>query len=373
MSVPFLDLRALHAPLADEILSQWRALLLDAAFIGGEAVEKFEQHFAGFCEAHCAVAVNSGTTALRLALIALGVRPGDEVITVPATFFATMEAIEIIGAKTVFCDIDPLTRTMDPNSCAGRITSRTVGIIPVHLYGQPADMGPICAIAERHGLFVLEDACQAHGAEYKGRRCGSLAQAAAFSFYPGKNLGACGEGGCVTTNDEAIASRVRRLRDHGQQQRYLHDEVGDNGRLDALQCAALDIKLTHLPAWIEARRSAAERYSSGISSRSIPIVFPHEPEYARSVYHIYAIEFDKRDLLQKGLTNLGIATGLHYPHPLHLQKPSEKYNYKKGDFPVSEILAKRTLSLPMDPNLSDKQTNEVLDALEVAVGKIIEG
>ena len=362
MKVPFLALGEQHKILKSEILPLISYALDEAAFIGGENVVKFEEEFAEFCKTSYCVGVSSGTDALRFALIAVGIGAGDDVITVPNTFIATTEAITQVGARPVFVDIDPITYNMDVSQLEGVVTDKTRAILPVHLYGQPADMDPILEIAERYRLAVIEDACQAHGALYKGRRCGSLGDIGCFSFYPGKNLGACGEGGAVVTNDEELAEKVRMLRNHGQKERYIHEMEGYNGRLDAIQAGILRIKLKKLEKWNEARRQAASYYNEVLSDISF-ITPPKEAQYAKAVYHLYVILAEKRDELRQFLYSKGIETGLHYPLPLHLQKAYEYLGYEKGAFPVAEEAAKRLLSLPVFPEITQGQIEYVADSI----------
>ena len=362
MKVPFLDLKAQNQALKAEILPLWEEILDLAGFIGGKHVSAFEEEFASACSVKHCVAVNSGTDALRFIFLALGLKPTDEIITVSNTFIATTEAITQAGGKIVFVDVDPVTYNMDPAKIEEVITPRTRGIVPVHLYGQPADMDPILAIAKKHGLWVVEDACQAHLAEYKGRKVGSMGIAAAFSFYPGKNMGACGEGGAVTTNDENLAAKVRMLRDHGQSRKYHHEMEGYNGRCDALQAAALRVKLKRLPAWNEARRKNAQRYFELLEDTDA-IVLPKINQNCLPVFHLFVIQVEKRDIIQEALGKMGISTGLHYPIPLHLQKAYEHLGLAAGSFPVAEACAKRLFSLPMYPELSEEQIVYVCDCL----------
>lgn len=419
MNIPFLDLITPHRELEEELVAVFRECLRSASFVGGSQVQGFEEEFAQFCETKYCVAVNSGTDALRFALIAAGIGPGDEVVTVPNTFIATTEAISQTGASIAFVDIDERTYNMDPNKLedylkkrckvrGSRLTSRlqpsTSGlqppasrlpaqpraVLPVHLYGQPADMDSILDIANRFGLMVIEDACQAHGALYysrkndKWKKAGSMGLAAGFSFYPGKNLGACGEGGAVTTNDDTIAQKVRMLRDHGQAQKYYHEFEGYNGHLDAIQTGILRVKLKHLSEWNEKRRRNASLYNEYFAKASVdssdvpflppdalrlapnasPIITPYEPEWAKAVYHLYIIRTKKRDELQKYLSENGISTGLHYPIPLHLQKAYANNGFKQGDFPVTEKVVSEILSLPMFPNLSEEQIEYVVEKIK---------
>lgn len=366
MEVPFLDLKAQNQALKAEILPLWEEILDSAGFIGGKHVNAFEEEFASACSVKHCVAVNSGTDALRFIFLALGLEQGDEIITAPNTFIATTEAITQAGGKIVFVDIDPDTYNMDPSKLEGVITPKTKGIVPVHLYGQPADMDPILAIAKKHGLWVVEDACQAHLAEYKGRKSGSMGVAGAFSFYPGKNMGACGESGAVTTNDENLAEKVRMLRDHGQSKKYHHEMEGYNGRCDALQAAALRVKLKHLPAWNEARRKNAQRYFELLKDTDgikLPVIYQN----CLSVFHLFVIQVEKRDSVQEALAKAGISTGLHYPIPLHLQKAYEHMGLPAGSFPVAEACAKRLLSLPMFPELTEEQIRWVSSSLKKIV------
>jgi len=365
-SVPFLDLKSPHRELADEILAKWRQILEGAAFVGGPEVEAFEQEFAEFAGTEHCVGVSSGTDALRLALQAMGVGPGDEVITVPNTFIATTEAITQVGAKPVFVDVEADSATMDPADLEAAITSRTKALVPVHLYGQAADMTPILDIANRHGLLILEDAAQAHGALYHGRPVGGLGHAAAFSFYPGKNLGACGEAGAVTTSDPDLAHRVRVLRDHGQPEKYIHSVEGWNARLDALQAAALRIKLRHLGDWTRARRAAAEDYGQCLEGSGVQI--PSELSGRKHVYHLYVVRHPERNRLRQALDAEGIASGLHYPIPLHLQEAYARLGHRRGDFPRAELWASEGFSLPMFPGLSRGQIEHIAEAVKVALG-----
>lgn len=385
--IPFIDLPAQHQALEDELMQVFRHALQTAAFIGGPQVEAFEEEFARFCETRYCVGVNSGTDALRFALIAAGIGPGDEVITVPNTFIATAEAISQTGATPAFVDIDERTYNMDPQKLHDHLKTRLqpptsnlkpqpTAVIPVHLYGQPADMDPILEIAQQHDLIVIEDACQAQGAEYyskfevggwrseaKGKgsnwvKSGHIGDVGCFSFYPGKNLGACGEAGAVTTDDEVIAQKVRMLRDHGQGKKYSHDMEGYNGRLDAIQAGILRVKLRHLHEWNEKRREHACYYSD-LLAEADGVMIPSEPAWARAVYHLYVIRTQRRDELQRHLANSNISTGIHYPIPIHLQNAYSHLGYKKGDFPVSEKLAREILSLPMYPELTYDQQKAV--------------
>jgi len=362
MTVPFLDLKAQYQSIKDEIDRAIQSVVDACAFAGGPFVEKFEKEFAEYCgSSHC-VAVGSGTEALRLILEALGIAEGDEVITVPNTFIATAEAISLCGAKPVFVDVNERYHTIDPEPLRLAITRATRAIIPVHLYGQPADLDPILDIAKEHGLSVVEDACQAHGALYKGRRTGSIGVAAAFSFYPGKNLGAYGEGGAVTTDDEELAAKMRMLRDHGQSSKYYHDLVGTNGRMDGIQGAVLSVKLRHLEAWNEARISHAALYDELLDGLE-GVTAPERAPYARHVYHIYGVHLSDRDRVQAALKEQGIGCGIHYPVPIHLQKAYGSLGLARGSYPVSERSAARMLSLPIYPELSDEQVRYVSECL----------
>lgn len=362
MNVPFLDIQTQHATLRAEILELWGSILDAAYFAGGVYVEAFEESFAEACETKHCIAVSNGTDALRLILEAISLNPGDEIITVPNTFFATVEAIIQAGAKPVFVDIDPHTYNIDVSKIEEVITPKTKGILPVHLYGQPADMDPILSIAEKNGLWVVEDAAQAHLAEYKGRRCGSLGLAAGFSFYPGKNLGACGEAGAVTTNDADLAMKIRMLRDHGQSKKYFHDLIGYNSRCDALQGAALSVKLRYLLGWTENRRKVASLYSEYLNDVGV-VILPSVLDETKPSWHLYVVQLENREQIQKYLKEKGIHTGLHYPVPLHLQKALKNLGIKEGSFPVTEAYCSRLLSLPMYPELTEKQIEYVCGVL----------
>jgi dTDP-4-amino-4,6-dideoxygalactose transaminase len=363
MHVPFLDLKVQYRQIEPEVLPMMTQAMQNGAFIGGPQVTGFEEEFAAFCDSRHCIGVGSGTDALRFALMAAGVGPGHEVITVPNTFIATTEAISQAGARPVFVDVDPRTCNMDPAAIKDAVTPRTKAIVPVHLYGQPADMDPILDISARRGLAVIEDACQAHGARYRGQKAGSMGLAGCFSFYPGKNLGAFGEGGAVVTQDEALAAAMRMIRDHGQSQKYYHQIEGYNGRLDAIQAGVLRIKLKRLSAWNESRRRNAALYNRLLAD--IPgVTLPTEADFAQSVYHLYVIHTERRDELQRFLADRGIATGLHYPQPLHLQAAYSHFGHQKGDFPISESSAARLLSLPMYPELTREQIDYVVDTIK---------
>jgi dTDP-4-amino-4,6-dideoxygalactose transaminase len=360
--VPFLDLRSLHRVLRSEILQAVGRAVDDAAFVGGPEVEAFEDEFSTYAGTAHAIGVGSGTDALRLAVMAMDVQPGAEVITVPNTFIATTEAVTQAGAKVRFVDVDPLTSNIDVGQLEAAIGPNTAGIIPVHLYGQPSDLDRITAVARRHELWVIEDAAQAQGSRYRGRRVGGVGVAAAFSFYPGKNLGACGEAGAVSTNDDVIAARIRSLREHGQRTKYYHDEEGYNARLDAWQAAVLRIKLRYLDAWNAQRRQAAQWYREALADID-QLTLPHEAEACEGNYHLFVVHVDQRDELREHLGRSGVGTGLHYPLPLHLQRAYEGLGYRRGAFPVAERLAERLLSLPMFPGLTAEQVGYVADQI----------
>ena len=412
MNIPFLELKTPHRELEEELVEVFRDCLRNASFIGGSRVQSFEEDFAMFCETKYCVGVNSGTDALRFALIAAGIGPGDDVITVPNTFIATTEAISQTGAKPVFVDIDERTYNMDPNKLedylkkrfkeqgarkkgkdpkdlnsesfnlsplSSNLSPKPKAVIPVHLYGQPADMESILEIARKYELIVIEDACQAHGAVYhskkegKWKKAGSMGLAGAFSFYPGKNLGACGEGGAVTTDNEEIARKVSMLRDHGQARKYYHDFEGYNGRLDTIQAGILRAKLRHLPEWNEKRRKNASLYSKLFTQHlntlhPTPytlntVIPPFVPDWAKPVYHLYIVRVPQREKLQAYLNEKGIGTGLHYPIPLHLQNAYSGNGFKKGDFPVTEKVSREILSLPMFPELNQEQIEYVVEKI----------
>lgn len=362
MQVPFLDLKVQYRQIETELKPILEEIMAAGAFIGGTQVAEFEKEFAAFCGAKHCVGLSSGTDALRLALMAAGVGPGHEVITVPHTFIATTEAITQAGAEIVFVDIDPDTGCMDVRQLPSRITARTRAIVPVHLYGQTVDMDPILDVASKNGLVVVEDACQAHGATYKGRLAGSMGLAGCFSFYPGKNLGAFGDAGAVVTDDAELAQTIRMLREHGQSRKYFHDMEGYTGRLDAIQAAVLRLKLKRLAGWNQDRRANAGRYNKLLSDiHGVTVI--KEAAFARSVYHLYVILVDDRNGLQAFLTEQGVGTGLHYPLPLHLQKAYASMGFKKGDFPVSEGTAERLISLPMYAELTHGQIDYVADCI----------
>jgi len=359
--IPYLDLQAQYRSIKGEIDSAVLRVLDSTQYILGEEVAAFEREFAGYCQASQAIGLNSGTSALHLALLAAGIGPGDEVITVPFTFVATVSAICYTGATPVFVDIEPDYFTMDPSKVEAAITPKTKAIMPVHLYGQPADMDPIAEIARRRGLIVIEDAAQAHGSEYHGRRCGSIAEIAGFSFYPGKNLGAYGEGGAVTTTRADWAATCRTLRDWGQEKRYEHRLKGFNYRMDGIQGAILRVKLRHLEAWTERRRQVAEWYAAALDPDTVRM--PKARPGCRHVYHVYVVRADDRDRLRDVLGRQGIQTGIHYPIPIHLQPAHADLGYHAGDFPVAEQIAREVLSLPIFPEMTRDQVQTVAAAV----------
>lgn len=360
--VPFIDLPAQFRALQPEIDKALAPIFASTGFILGPAVAEFENEFAHYVGAKYCVSLNSGTAALHLALLAAGIGPGDEVITAANTFIATAEAITFAGATPRFVDADPVTYNLDPSKLEAAITERTKAIIPVHLYGQPADMDAVSAIARKHNLLVVEDACQGHGARYKNTPVGTLSNIAAFSFYPGKNLGAAGDGGAIVTNDAGLAERVRLLRDHGSRKKYEHEIVGHNFRLDTLQAAILKIKLPHLDGWNAGRRKHAEYYNHHL--RGLPgIVVPACAESCESVFHLYVVQVDNRDAVQNAMREANIQTGIHYPTPIHLQPAYRELGHMPGDFPVAEKLSGRILSLPMYAELTEAQQDRVIDVL----------
>jgi dTDP-4-amino-4,6-dideoxygalactose transaminase len=359
--VPFVDLKAQYHSIKEEIDAAVLKVLESSQFVLGPEVAGFEQEFAAYCQVRHAIGVNSGTSALHLALLAAGVGPGDEVITIPFTFVATVAAIRYTGARPVFVDMDPRSFTMDVSQIEGAITQKTKVIMPVHLYGQPADMDPILEIARRHKLIVIEDAAQAHGTEYKGHRAGSLGDLGCFSFYPGKNLGAYGEGGLVTTNNPDYARTIRMLRDWGAERKYHHDLKGYNYRMEGMQGAILRVKLRHLEDWTEGRRRCAARYNQLLAGAGVET--PIEMPYARHVYHVYAVRTRQREALQKALQDQGIQSGIHYPIPVHLLGAHTDLGYKVGDFPHSEQAANEVLSLPMYPELTDNAIQFIAESI----------
>jgi dTDP-4-amino-4,6-dideoxygalactose transaminase len=359
--IPFLDLAAQHAPLAPELEAAVARVIRGASFVLGPEVEAFEAELATFCGTRFAVAVSSGTAALHLGLLAAGIGPGDEVITTSMTFVATVAAILYAGATPVLVDIDPRTRNLDPTLVARAVTAKTRAIVPVHLHGAPVAMDEILALADAHGLIVVEDAAQAIGAEYLGRRVGSLGDLGCFSFYPGKNLGACGEGGAIVTDNSDLAVALRRLRDWGQSEKYRHEERGFNYRMDAIQAACLRVKLPHLSDWIKARRTRARWYDQLLSAAGVALPEPGPDD--RHVYHVYAVEVPDRDEARRRLQSCGIATGIHYPAPVHLQPAYAEFGRGPGSFPNAERFASRTLSLPLYPELTRAQVEAVAEAL----------
>ncbi len=385
--IPFLDLVTPHKELEQELTAVFQKVITTAGFVGGPMVENFEKEFAEYCDAKYCVGVASGTDAVRFPLMAAGVKQGDIVVTVPHTFIATTEAISQAGATPDFVDIDEKTYSMDveklknylERECyqdreSGKLMHRkhrapVTAIVPVHIYGQCADMDPILELAARYNLIVVEDACQAHGAQYfskkenRWRTAGSMGHAGAFSFYPGKNLGACGEAGAITTNDEALAKRMKTIRDHGQAKKYYHDIEGYNGRLDALQAGLLSVKLRRLAEWTKQRQAAAAEYDR-LLAKVDGVVAPHVPEWSRPVYHLYVVRVADREGLQKHLAEAKIDTGIHYPIPLHLQKAYEARGFKNGDFPVTEKIALEIVSLPMFPQLQPAAQSRVVQTIQ---------
>ena len=392
-SIPFLDLVTPHVELEEELTGVFRKALVTAGFIGGPMVEEFESAFATFCGASLSIAVSSGTDALRFAIMACGVKPGDVVVTVPHTFIATVEAISQAGAIPEFVDIDKRTYNMSvemlqqflEEQCtrgrSGQLLSLRSGrpvtaVVPVHLYGQMADMDPILSLAGKYSLTVIEDACQAHGAEYFSKKlnrwmkAGSMGRAAAFSFYPGKNLGACGEAGAVTTDDAGVADRVKVLRDHGQLKKYYHNIEGYNGRLDAIQAGILHVKLGHLSKWNALRRDRAAEYNQLLAGNE-DLSLPYEPSWSNAVYHLYVIRASDRDGMMKHLKQAHIGTGIHYPIPLHLQNAYTRLNYGPGDFPVAESASAEIVSLPMFPQLAPDQQARVAHEIVAFTSKTV--
>ncbi|HAN31358.1 MAG TPA: erythromycin biosynthesis sensory transduction protein eryC1 [Myxococcales bacterium] len=366
MNVPFLDLRAQHAPLKEEILAAWSNILDTCGFVNGPHVQGFESAFAKACDVGHAVTLSTGTDALILPLKALGVGPGDEVILPANTFFATAEGVSQVGGTPVFVDCLRDTWNIDPAAISAAVTPRTVGVIGVHLYGQPFDYDAVKAVADKHDLWVMEDSAQGHLATYKGRKCGSLGVGAGFSFYPGKNLGAPGEGGAFTTADEALAAKVRMLRDHGSSKKYHHELVGYNARLPAVMAAALEIKLAHLPRWTQARRHNAKRYLSNLESIA-NVSAPVEAQWAESAWHLFVVHVDDQSAVLTKLKEAGVGVGMHYPVPVHLQPAYESLGYKLGDFPNAEYNGAHCVSLPMFAELNDSQIDYVCEQLDRAV------
>jgi dTDP-4-amino-4,6-dideoxygalactose transaminase len=364
LSVPLVDLKSQYQTIKADVDAAFARILENTSFVMGREVAAFEKAFAEYLNAEFCIGVNSGTAALQLALMACDIGPGREVIVPSFTFFATAEAVSVLGATPVFVDIDPVSYTITAEAVEKAITSRTRAIIPVHLYGQPADLDPILALAKRHSLHVIEDAAQAHGADYKGKRVGAMGRGGCFSFYPSKNLGAYGEAGAIVTNDEEYAQRLRLLRDHGSTSKYVHEIVGYNFRMEEMQAAVLNVKLPHLDGWNNERRARAATYNEQM--RDAGLGLPREMDYAHHVYHVYAVQSGKRDELQKRLADAGIQTGVHYPIPNHLQPAYSSLGYQRGDLPVTEQLAERVLSLPMYAELTEEQQNHVADVCRAA-------
>jgi dTDP-4-amino-4,6-dideoxygalactose transaminase len=364
--IPLVDLKAQYAAIKPEVDAAMQAVVDSVAFINGPQVRSFEESFAAFCGVRHAIGVQSGTSALHLALMACGIGPGDEVIVPSMTFIATAEMVGRTGAHPVFVDVDPRTCNLDASSFEGAITPRTKAVIAVHLYGQPAEMDAILAIARSHGIRVIEDAAQAHGAEYRGRRAGGLGDVATFSFYPGKNLGAYGDAGAVVTNDEAIAEEVRLLRNHGRRSKYTHEREGFNYRLDTLQAAVLEIKLRHLDEWNAGRRRIADLYRQHLDG--LPVKLLHEAPHLRSVYHLFVIRVERRDEILAYLKENGVGAGVHYPLPLHMQPAYGFLGYRPEDLPAARALGETVLSLPMFPELTEAQVEQVTRTLSEALG-----
>jgi dTDP-4-amino-4,6-dideoxygalactose transaminase len=366
MLVPYFDLKKQFASLRDEIREALDRVCSNTSFILGEEVSEFEKEFAAYCEAKYCVALNSGTSALHLALLALGVKPADEVITTPNTFIATGETICYTGAKPVLVDIDPRTANLNPALIEPVITERTKAILPVHLYGRPADMDPILEIAQKHGLGVIEDACQAHGARYRGRRVGSIGHAAAFSFYPSKNLSAYGEGGALTTNDAGIAGLARALRHHGQSGPYTHERIGYNYRMEGFQGAVLRVKLKRLEQWNARRKAMAALYRSVL--QGIKVEIPSDDPRDESVYHLFVVYVARRDAVRAALEGRGVHTAIHYPRPLHLQPAFAALGFGPGSFPLAERACERVLSMPFFPEMTDEQVRYAAEQLGDVAG-----
>lgn len=366
--IPFLDLKIQYQQIQSEVNRAIQAVIDSGAFVNGPATKQFEKHFASYCDAKFAVGVANGTDALHLALRALGIGKGDEVITAANTFIATAEAITLVGARVVFADIHPETYNIDVTKIEEKISSKTKAIIPVHLFGQPADMAPILALAQKYHLKVIEDACQAHGAKYQGQRVGTFGDVACFSFYPGKNLGAYGDGGAVVTNDETIARKVAMLADHGSLVKYQHEVEGMNSRLDSIQAAILDVKLNYLDQWNQRRQQNAKFYNELLQDVA-GIITPREFAETEPVYHLYVIQAEDRDRLRQHLTEAGIGTGIHYPIALHLQPAYQHLGLKIGDYPVAEQCTRRYLSLPMYPELTESMIETVCQAIKQYVAR----
>jgi dTDP-4-amino-4,6-dideoxygalactose transaminase len=366
MEVPYFDLKAQYGGLREEILAALDRVGRNAAFILGEEVQEFERQFAAYCEAKHCVGVNSGTSALHLALLAVGVRPGDEVITTPNTFIATAEAITYTGARPVFVDIDPRTANIDPSKIEAAVTARTRVILPVHLYGRPAEMDPILEIARRRGLAVIEDACQAHGARYRGKRVGGIGDAAAFSFYPSKNLGAYGEGGALVTNDDKLASLARMLRHHGQAGAYSHEVVGFNYRMDGFQGAVLRVKLKYLDRWNARRKELVALHRRLLTGA--PVEIPEDGRDDERVHHLFVVYIANRDAVRSELAARGVHTSVHYPIPIHLQKAYHSLGYRRGSFPHTERACERVISMPLYPELTEEQVRYAAEMLAEVAG-----
>jgi len=361
--VPFLDLKAQYRGIRDEVNAAILNVVESGQFVLGDAVEAFEKNFAAYCNVEHAVALNSGTSALHVALLAAEIGPGDEVITVPMTFVATTAAVLYAGATPVFVDVDPVTWTMDPAAIKAAVTAKTRAILPVHLHGRMADMGAIMAVAQRHDLIVIEDAAQSHGADHHDRRAGSIGAVGCFSFYPGKNLGAYGEGGAAVTNDAGLARRMRALRDWGQEGKYNHVMHGFNYRMDGIQGAVLDVKMRHIEGWTEARRAHAARYNEMFAALGLDLGLPAPEGNSRHVWHVYAVRMKERDRVASCLKDRGVATGIHYPVPVHMQPAYRDRGYRQGNLPISERLAAEFLSLPIFPEMSNDQIDEVVEAV----------
>jgi dTDP-4-amino-4,6-dideoxygalactose transaminase len=360
--VSYLDLPAQMRPIRKEIEAAIARTLDDCSFCLGPDVVEFEKSFARFCEAQHCIGFNSGTSALHIAMLLLNVGPDDEVITTPSTFVATSWAISYVGAKPVYVDIDEGTFNLDPTKVERAISPRTKAVMPVHLYGHPADLDPLLEICRRHNLPLVEDAAQAHGATYKGKVVGTFGALSGFSFYPGKNLGAYGEGGALVTNDAALAARARSLREHGSTKRYYHDEIGFNYRMEGIQGAVLRVKLKHLADWTRARRRVAQRYTELLADT--PLQLPREADFAQSAWHLYVVRHPRRDQLKSHLEANKVGCALHYPLPLHLQKAYAHLGYKPGDFPVAEKAARECLSLPIYPELTEQQLERVASVIK---------
>jgi len=366
-AIPFVNLRRQYASIRTEVDRAMQSVVEGCVFASGPAVEAFEEEFARYCHVKHCIAVNSGTSSLHLALIGSGIEPGDEVITVPMTFVSTAWAISYVDAKAVFVDIESGSYTIDPNRVKEAITSRTRALIAVHLYGHMADLDPLWEICQEYDLTLIEDAAQAHGARYHGRIAGGVGQIGCFSFYPSKNLGAFGEGGALTTNDGKIAARARALRDHGQSEKYVHDELGFNYRMDEMQAAVLRVKLRYLDGWNAARKLVAARYEEKLGY--LPLGLPKEREGNKHAWHLYVVRHPERNRLQQELTKVTIGTGLHYPIPVHLHPAFAQLGYRAGDFPVAEQHARECLSLPIYAELTEREQDRVAEALHDAIGE----